>query len=54
LRLWEAKLDIALPAVERVLDTRAAAAGLKERFLGYLQREDTLTYSVVFTVSGVK
>lgn len=53
-RLWETKLDIALPAVAKVLGSVTAAEGLKARFLNYLQREDTLTYSVLFTVTGQK
>lgn len=50
--LWELKLDIALPAIARAIG-REAAEGLKSAFLAYLLREDTLTYSVVFTVTGV-
>jgi SAM-dependent methyltransferase len=54
LRLWELKLDIALPAAAQALGGAEAAQSLKERFLDYLQREDTLTYSVLFTVVGRK
>lgn len=54
LRLWALKLDIALPAAAKALGGTDAAQRLKNRFLDYLQREDTLTYSVVFTVSGKK
>lgn len=54
LRLWEMKLDIALPAAAKALGGRAAAEDLKTRFLQYLCREDTLTYSVLFTVFGRK
>jgi SAM-dependent methyltransferase len=54
LRLWEMKLDIALPAAAKALGGIAAAESLKSRFLNYLQREDTLTYSVLFTVTGQK
>jgi ubiquinone/menaquinone biosynthesis C-methylase UbiE len=53
-RLWEMKLDIAMPAAVKILGGQAAAQLLKERFLGYLRRDDTLTYSVVFTVVGKK
>jgi len=53
-RLWELKLDIALPAVARALGSDDAARKLKARFLDYLRREDTLTYSILFTVSGIK
>jgi SAM-dependent methyltransferase len=54
LRLWEMKLDIALPAAAKALGGTAAAEGLKARFLNYLQRADTLTYSILFTVTGRK
>lgn len=50
--LWETKLDIALKAVERCLGSRCAAAQLKHDMLKYLDRPDTLTYSVQFTVTG--
>ncbi len=51
---WELKLDIALPAAEKILGGRPAAEELKGRFMEYLRREDTLTYSFVFTVTGTK
>ncbi|HNQ74225.1 MAG TPA: methyltransferase domain-containing protein [Verrucomicrobiota bacterium] len=54
LRLWETKLDIALPAATKALGSAKAAESLKDRFLKYLQREDTLTYSTLFTVTGRK
>lgn len=53
-RLWELKLDIALPVAAKALGGMAAAESLKARFLDYLQREDTLTYSILFTVTGRK
>jgi ubiquinone/menaquinone biosynthesis C-methylase UbiE len=53
-KLWELKLDIALPAAAKVLGSQQAAQALKQRFLQYLLREDSLTYSVVFTVVGTK
>jgi SAM-dependent methyltransferase len=53
-RLWELKLDIALPIMEHALDGREAAEQLKQRFLDYLRRDDTMTYSTVFTVTGTK
>jgi SAM-dependent methyltransferase len=53
-RLWELKLDIALPAIAKALDGEAAAINFKGRFLHHLKHEDTLTYSVVFTVVGTK
>src|SRR5262245_52189101 len=52
LGLWELKLDIALRAASQVLDGMGEATRLKGRLLEYLRREDTMTYSVLFTVSG--
>jgi ubiquinone/menaquinone biosynthesis C-methylase UbiE len=52
--LWDLKLDIALPAMEKALKTREAAVDLKQRFMDHLRNEDTLTYSVLFTVVGRK
>jgi SAM-dependent methyltransferase len=52
LGLWERKLDIALPVLEEALGSLTAACTLRDRFLSYLCDEDTLSYSVVFTVSG--
>jgi len=51
---WNLKLDIALPTAARVLGGQDAAVALKGRFLHYLRRDDTLTYSVIFTVVGKK
>ena len=53
-RLWELKLDIALPAAARALGGEPAARALKARFLEYLKRPDTFTYSSLVTVSGVR
>lgn len=52
LSLWRSKLEIAIPAATKALGSEDAAHDLKHRFLAYLQRKDTLTYSVVFTVLG--
>jgi hypothetical protein len=52
--LWQLKLDIALPAMAKALNSRAEAEALRKAFLAYLRREDTLTYSVMFTVVGAK
>lgn len=52
--LWKLKLEIALPFIVQALGSRAEAERLMAEFLAYLQREDTLTYSVVFTVTGRK
>jgi len=54
LALWELKLDIARPIMVQALGSAVAADDLRRRFLAYLVREDTLTYSVLFTVSGKK
>jgi ubiquinone/menaquinone biosynthesis C-methylase UbiE len=54
LELWETKLDIVLPAAAKILGSETAARALKRRFLEYLRRDDTLTYSVAFTVVGQK
>lgn len=54
LALWQLKLDIAVPVLARVVGGTAAAKDIKSRFLDYLNREDTLTYSVLFTVTGKK
>lgn len=53
-RLWNLKLDIARPAAARALGSEAAADSLKERFLEYLGRPDTFTYSNLVTVCGVR
>jgi hypothetical protein len=53
-KLWELKLDIALPAAATALGGMEAAVDLKTRFLSFFDREDSLTYSVVFTVVGKK
>jgi SAM-dependent methyltransferase len=53
-RLWSLKLDIALPAAALALGGEAAAQSLKTRFLAYLERPDTFTYSNLVTVSGVR
>lgn len=48
---WELKLDIALPQIEKV-HGKDKALQFKQEFLSYLQDENTLTYSVMFTVVG--
>jgi hypothetical protein len=54
LKQWELKLQIAVPQIARILGDEQAARVQVQRFLEYLRRPDTLTYSNVFTVSGVK
>lgn len=52
-RLWALKLDIALPAAARALGGPEQARALKARFLDYLKRPDTFTYSNLVTVTGL-
>ena len=54
LRQWELKLEIAVPWIARIVGDERSANKLAQRFLEYLRRPDTLTYSNVFTVTGVK
>lgn len=51
---WELKLEIAAPQLARLLGSEREAREQSRRFLEYLCRPDTLTYSTVFTVSGEK
>jgi SAM-dependent methyltransferase len=53
-RLWELKLDILLPVAAEALGCEMAAQRLKKQFLDYLCRDDSLTYSTIFTVTGIK
>jgi ubiquinone/menaquinone biosynthesis C-methylase UbiE len=54
LEQWELKLEIAAPQLARLLGSEREAREQSRRFLEYLCRPDTLTYSTVFTVSGNK
>jgi ubiquinone/menaquinone biosynthesis C-methylase UbiE len=54
LKQWELKLDIAKSQMTKALGSEAAAEEEIQRFLEYLCRPDTLTYSVQFTVTGQK
>jgi ubiquinone/menaquinone biosynthesis C-methylase UbiE len=54
LEQWELKLDIAGPQLARLLGSESEAREQSRRFLEYLLRPDTLTYSTVFTVTGEK
>jgi ubiquinone/menaquinone biosynthesis C-methylase UbiE len=51
---WELKLEIAVPQIARILGSETSAKQQVARFLEYLRRSDTLTYSNVFTVTGRK
>lgn len=53
-QLWATKLEIAMPAMIEVLGGAAQAEKLKKDCLDYFRRDDTLVYSVVFTVTGEK
>ena len=53
-RQWKLKLDIAMPKIAQVLGSEREAREQANRFLDYLPRPDTLTYSTVFTVTGEK
>jgi hypothetical protein len=54
LQQWQLKVEIALPQIARVLGSNEAAEDYGQRFIDYLRRPDTLTYSNVFTVTGQK
>jgi SAM-dependent methyltransferase len=54
LEQWELKLEIAGPQLARLLGSEREAREQSRRFLEYLCRQDTLTYSTVFTVNGEK
>jgi ubiquinone/menaquinone biosynthesis C-methylase UbiE len=51
---WELKLEVAGPQLARLLGSDTEAREQSRRFLEYLCRPDTLTYSTVFTVTGEK
>lgn len=48
---WQLKLEIARPQIEKIHGPDQASV-LHTQFLEYLKAEDTLTYSVLFTVTG--
>jgi len=51
---WELKLEIARPQMARIFGSEAQAREHSRKFMEYLSRPDTLTYSTVFTVTGEK
>ena len=51
---WELKMEIARPSLAKALGSEYEADEEIRRFLNYLKRPDTLTYSNVFTVTGEK
>jgi ubiquinone/menaquinone biosynthesis C-methylase UbiE len=54
LKQWELKLEIAQPQLKKLLGSESEAKEQARKFLEYLRRPDTLTYSTVFTVTGEK
>ncbi|MBF0555002.1 MAG: methyltransferase domain-containing protein [Nitrospirae bacterium] len=52
-KIWDLKLDIAMPKIIEVLG-EFEALSFKKQMLEYFLREDTLTYSTLFTVTGKK
>jgi SAM-dependent methyltransferase len=54
LKQSQLKVEIALPQIARVLGSEHAARDYGNKFIDYLCRPDTLTYSNVFTVTGQK
>jgi ubiquinone/menaquinone biosynthesis C-methylase UbiE len=54
LQQWELKLEIIRPRLANILGSYEKAEEATRRFLDYLRRPDTLTYSNVFTVTGRK
>lgn len=51
---WKLKLEIARPSMARALGSEKAADEQIRRFMDYLSRPDTLTYSNLFTITGKK
>ena len=54
LHLWEMKMDIARPMIDKALGGESAGRRFRDEFLAHLQSPDTLTYSTMFTVVGTK
>jgi ubiquinone/menaquinone biosynthesis C-methylase UbiE len=54
LKQWELKLEIAKSQMVRAFGSKGEAEEQIQRFLEYLCRPDTLTYSMQFTVAGQK
>jgi SAM-dependent methyltransferase len=51
---WQSKLEIARPQLLAALGSEEAAQEYSGRFLEYLRRPETLTYSCLFTVTATK
>ena len=54
LKQWELKLEIAGAQLAHLLGSEREAREQSRKFLEFLRRPDTLTYSTVFTVTGEK
>jgi ubiquinone/menaquinone biosynthesis C-methylase UbiE len=54
LEQWELKLEIAGAQLAKLVGSEREAREQSRKFLDYLRRPDTLTYSTVFTVTGEK
>jgi len=52
--LWKLKLDIATPQIIACLGNKRDALAYKTKYLEYLKRDDTMSYSILFNVSGTK
>jgi SAM-dependent methyltransferase len=50
---WRSKLNIARPTIAQALGEHVASEAIA-RFIDYLRRPDTLSYSIMFTVRGRK
>lgn len=53
-RHWEAKLEIARPLIGEAMGSDAEAEGLMQSLLSFFDDPETLTYSILFTVTGEK
>lgn len=53
-RHWQAKFDIAMPLIRDALGSEAAAAHLIQAMLSFFDDPETLTYSILFTVTAEK
>ena len=52
---WKQKLSTALPQLQKIIDPNEIdIQKVMESFLDYLRKEDTLTFSTLFTVNGIK
>ncbi|MCA8996996.1 MAG: methyltransferase domain-containing protein [Planctomycetaceae bacterium] len=52
--LWKEKLHIATKSINKMAEIQGDVADLSRQFLEYLDRPDTMTYSVLFSVLAIK